>query len=268
MAMTRRQRARAWRGVQYAIAVALVLLVAFAADWGRIQDQFLDLEAAAELFPDVIVIALKNTIVFTALGFLLALAIGLVLALMRLSSVGVYRWVAGAYIEFFRGLPALVIVIVIGYGIPIAFGSQLDRTLSITIALGIVGSAYIAETIRAGIQAVPRGQVEAARSLGMSPARTMVFIVIPQAFRIVLPPLTNELILLTKDSSLAFVLGTTLEQYELAQFGRTALNTVQSATPLVVVSLCYLVITLPLSFLARRLERRYGSAGQPKGAAA
>jgi polar amino acid transport system permease protein len=100
----------------------------------------------------------------------------------------------------------------------------------------------------------------------MSPTRTMVFIIIPQAFRIILPPLTNELILLTKDSSLAFLLGTTLAQYELAQFGRAALNQVQSATPLVVVGLCYLIITLPLSFLARRLERRFGSAGQPKGA--
>ena len=266
MRLTRRQRARAWRGVQYAIAAVVVLLLVLTADWGTIQRQFFDLDAAAQLFPDVIVIALRNTIVFTTLGFLLALALGLVLALMRLSDVRIYRWVAGAYIEFFRGLPALLVVIAIGFGIPLAFQTQWDRTLQITVALGIVGSAYIAETLRAGIQAVPRGQVEAARSLGMSPTRTMVFIIIPQAFRIILPPLTNELILLTKDSSLAFLLGTTLAQYGLAQFGRAALNQVQSASPLVVVGLCYLIITLPLSFLARRLERRFGSAGQPKGA--
>jgi polar amino acid transport system permease protein len=266
MALTRRQRARVWRGVQYGIAVAVVLVVALTADWGTIGRAFFDLEVAASLFPDVIIIALRNTVVFTALGFVLALALGLVLALMRLSSVAVYRAVAGAYVEFFRGLPALLVVIAIGFGIPLAFDTRLDRTLSITIALGIVGSAYISETIRAGIQAVPPGQVEAARSLGMSPARTMVFIVIPQAFRIVLPPLTNELILLTKDSSLAFLLGTTLTQQELAQFGRAALNEVRSLTPLLVVGLCYLIITIPLSFLARRLERRFGSAGQPKGA--
>jgi polar amino acid transport system permease protein len=266
MALTRRQRARAWRGVQYGIAVAVVLVVALTADWGTIGRAFFDLEVAASLFPDVLTIALRNTVVFTALGFVLALALGLILALMRLSSVAVYRMVAGAYVEFFRGLPALLVVIAIGFGIPLAFDTRLDRTLSITIALGIVGSAYISETIRAGIQAVPPGQVEAARSLGMSPARTMVFIVIPQAFRIVLPPLTNELILLTKDSSLAFLLGTTLTQQELAQFGRAALNEVRSLTPLLVVGLCYLIITIPLSFLARRLERRFGSAGQPKGA--
>jgi polar amino acid transport system permease protein len=266
MALTRRQRARVWRGVQYGIAVAVVLVVALTADWGTIGRAFFDLEVAASLFPDVLTIALRNTVVFTALGFVLALALGLILALMRLSSVAVYRVVAGAYVEFFRGLPALLVVIAIGFGIPLAFDTRLDRTVSITIALGIVGSAYISETIRAGIQAVPPGQVEAARSLGMSPARTMVFIVIPQAFRIVLPPLTNELILLTKDSSLAFLLGTTLTQQELAQFGRAALNEVRSLTPLLVVGLCYLIITIPLSFLARRLERRFGSAGQPKGA--
>jgi polar amino acid transport system permease protein len=266
MALTRRQRTRAWRGVQYGIAVAVVLVVALTADWGTIGRAFFDLEVAASLFPDVIIIALRNTVVFTALGFVLALALGLILALMRLSSVAVYRVVAGAYVEFFRGLPALLVVIAIGFGIPLAFDTRLDRTVSITIALGIVGSAYISETIRAGIQAVPPGQVEAARSLGMSPARTMVFIVIPQAFRIVLPPLTNELILLTKDSSLAFLLGTTLTQQELAQFGRAALNEVRSLTPLLVVGLCYLIITIPLSYLARRLERRFGSAGMPKGA--
>jgi polar amino acid transport system permease protein len=266
MALTRRQRTRAWRGVQYGIAVAVVLVVALTADWGTIGRAFFDLEVAASLFPDVLTIALRNTVVFTALGFVLALALGLILALMRLSSVAVYRAVAGAYVEFFRGLPALLVVIAIGFGIPLAFDTRLDRTVSITIALGIVGSAYISETIRAGIQAVPPGQVEAARSLGMSPARTMVFIVIPQAFRIVLPPLTNELILLTKDSSLAFLLGTTLTQQELAQFGRAALNEVRSLTPLLVVGLCYLIITIPLSYLARRLERRFGSAGMPKGA--
>ena len=264
--LTRRQRARMWRGVQYAVALAVVVALALTADWAQIGRSFFDLEAARALFPDVIVIALRNTVIFTALGFLLALVLGLVLALMRLSSVGVYRWVAGAYVEFFRGLPALLVVIAIGFGIPLAFQLRLDRTLSITIALGVVGSAYICETIRAGIQAVPKGQVEAARSLGMSPTRTMVTIVIPQAFRTVLPPLTNELILLTKDSSLVYLLGYTLSSVELTSFGRETLNQEKSMTPLIVISVCYLFITVPLSILARRLERRYGSAGQPKGA--
>jgi polar amino acid transport system permease protein len=268
MALTRRQRGRLSRGIQYGIGVALVLLAVFTADWATIARAFFNLEVAAQLFPNVITVALVNTLTFTLLGFALALALGLVLALMRLSPIPVYRWVASIYIEFFRGLPALLVVIAIGFGIPLAFGNPLDRTLSITLALGIVGSAYISETIRAGIQAVPKGQIEAARSLGMSPTRTMIFVVIPQAFRIILPPLTNELILLTKDSSLAFLLGTTLAQQELAQFGRQALNQYPGAglTPILVVGLCYLIITLPLGYLARRLERRFGSAGTPQGA--
>ena len=88
------------------------------------------------------------------------------------------------------------------------------------LALGLVGAAYMAETIRAGIQAVPKGQMEAARSLGMSHARAMISMVIPQAFRIILPPLTNELVLLFKDSSLRLVLGVTLDERELTKFGR------------------------------------------------
>lgn len=256
MALTRRQRARAWRGAQYALAVVIVVVLALTADWGQIGRQFFDLQAAAALFPDVVVIALRNTIVFTALGFLLALVLGLVLALMRLSSVAVYRWVAGAYVEFFRGLPALLIVIAIGFGIPLAFQLRLDRTLAITVALGVVGSAYICETIRAGIQSVPRGQVEAARSLGMSPARTMVTIVIPQAFRTVLPPLTNELILLTKDSSLVYVIGLSLSDSELTDFGRRYLTQNVNMTPLFAAALVYLMITVPLSIVVRRMEAR------------
>ena len=93
-----------------------------------------------------------------------------------------------------------------------------------TLALGLVGGAYMAETIRAGIQAVPKGQTEAARSLGMSQTWAMVSIVIPQAFRIILPPLTNELILLTKDSSLVYLLGLSAASAELTKFGRDALN--------------------------------------------
>ena len=131
---------------------------------------------------------------------------------------------------------------------------------TIAAALGLVAAAYMAETIRAGIQAVPRGQTEAARSLGMSPGWAMVSIVLPQAFRIILPPLTNELILLTKDSSLVYLLGLTLEDRELAQFSRDALNQYVSMTPILVAGLCYLLITVPLSYVVRRLEAKAAQA--------
>jgi polar amino acid transport system permease protein len=265
MALSRRQRRSAFRWAQYALLLVIVVVFALLADWGRLGKAFFDLDVAAKQFPDVITVALKNTIVFTALGFALGLGLGLVLALMRLSSVGPYRWFARGYIEFFRGLPALLIFLAVGVGVPIAFPNTfLPRNVSIMLALGIVSSAYMAETIRAGIQAVPRGQVEAARSLGMSPARTMITVVIPQAFRIILPPLANELIMLTKDSSLAFLLGTTPAQQELAQFSRQALLEAKGLTPIVVAGLCYLVITIPLSILQQRLEKKYG-AGVPGG---
>ena len=130
---------------------------------------------------------------------------------------------------------------------------------TITVALGLVAAAYMAETIRAGIQAVPKGQMEAARSLGMSHGRAMVSIVIPQAFRIILPPLTNELILLTKDSSLVYLLGVTLPTRELAKFGRDSLNQYVSMTPILVAGLCYLIITVPLGY---RGAAAGGTAGE------
>lgn len=252
-----RRRARLSRGVQYAVLLVAVALLVAIADLGELRRAFLNPEVAAAQLPDVLAVALVNTVVYTLLGFALAFALGLVLALMRLSSVAPYRWIATVYIEVFRGLPALLVFLAIGTGIPLAFqGVFLDRYLAVTLALGLVGAAYIGETIRAGIQAVPRGQVEAARSLGMSQGRATVTIVIPQAFRIILPPLTNELIMLTKDSSLTYVLGATYAQQELTQFGRNALNQYQSLTPVLVAGLCYLIITVPLGFLVRRLESR------------
>jgi polar amino acid transport system permease protein len=259
MAMSKRKRARVFRGVQYAIGLAVVLVVAFSANWGQLADAFLDGEAAKGMFPDVITIGLLNTVIYTALGFSFGAVLGLILALMRLSSVRVYRILAMLYVEFFRGLPALLVIVAVGYGVPLAFpGTRFDKYTAIMLALGIVGAAYMAETFRAGLQAVPKGQIEAARSLGMSSAKTTSWVVIPQAFKIILPPLTNELILLTKDSSLALFLGSTVNEYELTQYGRVALNEFRSLTPVLVAGVCYLIITIPLSYLSRYLERRTG----------
>jgi polar amino acid transport system permease protein len=260
MSMSRRQRTRAVRGVQYGVLALVVAAVAFGANWGEIRRAFFDVDVAQAQFPDIITTALVNTVVYTLLGFGFGLALGLILALMRLSSVPPYRWLATMYIEFFRGVPALLVFIALGFGVPIAFQVVINQYVTVMLALGLVGAAYMAETIRAGIQAVPRGQVEAARSLGMSQSRAMRSIVIPQAFRIVLPPLTNELILLTKDSSLVYLLGLSLGQYELAKFGRDALNENRSLTPILVAGLCYLIITLPLGHLVRRLEARTAKA--------
>jgi polar amino acid transport system permease protein len=261
--LTRRQRRRVSQAVQYAIFVAVLITIGLLADWDRLQNQFAQKDLASELFPHIITIALRNTVVYTVSGFIFGLVLGLVIALMRLSSVAPYRWVASVYIEIFRGLPALLIFIFVGVAVPLAFpGTEIPGGTygKVALGLGLVAAAYMAETIRAGIQAVPKGQMEAARSLGFSHARAMVSVVIPQAFRIIIPPLTNELVLLFKDSSLVLFLGVTLQERELTKFGRDLASQTANSTPILVAGLCYLLVTVPLSFVVRRLEARADKA--------
>ncbi|MEU4620003.1 amino acid ABC transporter permease [Actinoplanes sp. NPDC023801] len=261
MKLSPRRRRKVFRVAGYVAFTLAILAVVAAADWTRLSEAFFRLDVAGEMFPEAITIALRNTITYTLLAFVFGLTLGLILALMRLSSILPYRWFATAYIELFRGLPALLVLFMVGYGVPLAFP---DREIpggvygSVTVGLGLTAAAYMAETIRAGIQAVPKGQLEAARTLGMSHPRAMLSIVLPQAFRIVIPPLTNEIILLTKDTSLVYVLGVTATTIELTKFAGDALNTRVNPTPLVVAGLLYLVLTLPLSQLVRGLERRAG----------
>ncbi|MFI5843210.1 amino acid ABC transporter permease [Catenuloplanes sp. NPDC051500] len=259
MTLTRRRRQRLVRSAGYVVFALAILAVVAAADWGTLSEAFFRLDVARSMFPEAITVALRNTILYTLMAFAFGLALGLALALMRLSSILPYRWFATAYIELFRGLPALLVLFMVGYGVPLAFP---DREIpggvygSVTLGLGITAAAYMAETIRAGIQAVPKGQLEAARTLGMSHTRAMISIILPQAFRIVIPPLTNEIILLTKDTSLVYVLGVTSTTIELTKFAGDSLNTRVNPTPLVVAGLLYLVITLPLGQVVRYLERR------------
>lgn len=261
--LTRRQRGRLTRGGQYGIGLAIVVFLAVKTDWAQFNQAFFRLDIVEVMWPNVVTIGMKNTIVFTLLAFVFGLVFGLVIAMMKLSTIGPYRWFANAYVELFRGLPALVVLFMVAYGIPNAFpGFSFPGDIygQVMVGLGLTAAAYMAETIRAGIQAVPRGQVEAARTLGMGPTKTMFNIVLPQAFRIIIPPLTNEIILLIKDSSLVYVLGVTFQQYELTKFSQNFLNSKVSPTPLIVGALAYLVITLPLSSLVRVLERKYAKA--------
>ncbi|MFI1111878.1 MULTISPECIES: amino acid ABC transporter permease [Streptomyces] len=261
--MTRRRKRALSRGAQYLVFVGVLVFIGLSADWDRLRNQFAQTDLAKQLFPDIITIALRNTVLYTLSGFLLGLVLGLLIALMRLSSVGPYRWVAGIYIEVFRGLPALLIFIFVGVAVPLAFpGTEIPGGTygKVALALGLVSAAYMAETIRAGIQAIPKGQMEAARSLGFSHTRAMVSIIIPQAFRVVIPPLTNELVLLFKDSSLVLFLGVTLEERELTKFGRDLASETANSTPILVAGLCYLLVTVPLGFVVRKLEARAAEA--------
>jgi polar amino acid transport system permease protein len=266
--MKRTTKAKLRQGVLYAVLVVVLLLVVSLADWTSVHEYFFNPAGIGNPFKgdwgtwsDFVLTGAKNTLFYTALAFSLGLALALVLALMKLSSVPPYRWLATVYIEFFRALPALIVILVTGFGLPIAFhwrppGGSVGAGV---MGLVIVAGAYMAETIRAGIQAVPKGQVEAARSLGMSGGRTMVSVVIPQAFRIVIPPLTNEFVLLIKDTSLLFVLGFSFSQKELtnlAQEFQSSGPTAGTSTSLVQAAIMYLIITLPLTRLVAYLEKK------------
>ena len=253
-----RQRAKRRRLIQYVVLVVAIVVLLLVADWQQIGQVFFRSDMIYATLTQGLGTALLNTIIYSAGAFIFGLVGGTILALMRLSSVAPYRWIAGVYIELFRGLPALIVLLAFGL-LPLAFSGLIipfDPYGTVWLALGIVAAAYMAETIRAGIQAVPKGQVEAARSLGMPAGVASRKIVLPQAFRIVIPPLTNELILLVKDSSLAYILGLSAAGYELTKYGRDLSSSNANLTPLVVAGLCYLVITLPLTFLVQRLEVR------------
>jgi polar amino acid transport system permease protein len=258
--MRRSTRQRLIRVVLYAVFVGLLTALVLLADWTRIRTNFANTEIARSMFPQVILVAARNTVLYTVLSFALGLVLGMTFALMKLSPVAPYRWFASVYIEIFRGLPALLTLFLIGFGVPLAFGTGWSILFSGVLALGLVAGAYMAETIRAGIEAVPKGQVEAARSLGMSPVWAMISVVLPQAFRIIIPPLTNEFVLLIKDTSLFFVLGFTPANKELTKFGRDVLAARANATPLIVVGLMYLAITIPLTRMVAVLERRNARA--------
>ena len=184
-----------------------------------------------------------------ALAF--ALVFGLFVALLRLSSWRLLRIPAIAYIEFFRGTPALVQVFVIYFGLP-DIGFQPSPFQAAVVGLGLNGAAYLAEIYRAGIEAIHRGQMEASLSLGMTPARAMRYIILPQAIRTMLPPMTNFAIVLLKDTAIIFAVGVS----ELMSNARELVTeTLQSAVVYVMVGVIYLCMTIPMARIAARLER-------------
>ncbi|KAB8184312.1 ABC transporter permease subunit [Nonomuraea phyllanthi] len=255
-----RKKQQISRGIQYVVLIVALVAVVLYADWGSLAQNFAKPEVAGAALPELFTVALRNTIIYAVGGFIFSFVAGLVLALMRLSQVRPYRWIAIVYIEIFRGLPALLIFLLIVFlplalpGFEVPFGTYGQGILG----LGLVGSAYQAEVFRAGLQAVPKGQTEAARSLGMSATRAQVTVVIPQAVRMVIPPTTNQFVALLKDSSLVLFLGVSGEYVELAKFGNDLASEHANATPIMVAGLTYLLVTIPLGYLASRLEGRKG----------
>ncbi|WP_226531911.1 amino acid ABC transporter permease [Microbacterium paraoxydans] len=260
MALRRTTKSKLYRYSVYVVLIAIAVWVIVATDWARIAQLYFNPEIAAKMLPGIITTALVNTLWFTAVAFVGGLLLGIVLALMKLSEIGPFRWIATCWIELFRGLPAILTIFAIAFIVPIGLGVP-GTKLGGPVVLGLIGlilvaSAYMAETIRAGIQAVPKGQTEAARSLGMSPMKTTFWIVVPQGFRIIIPPLTNEFVLLLKDTSLLFVAGSFIWSKELTNFARDASTQNANGTPLIMAAILYLIVTIPLTRFSAWLERR------------
>jgi His/Glu/Gln/Arg/opine family amino acid ABC transporter permease subunit len=189
-----------------------------------------------------------------AISFILAFLVGLLVGALRLSKRRFYSIPAAAYVEVCRNTPALVQLIWIFYCLPLFTGIDIDPTTASIIALAINAGAYMAEDFRAGIQSVDKGQTEAARSLGMSHRQAMQKIVIPQALRVLIPPLVNHAVSLMKWSALVSVLGVADLTY------RAQVLSTQTFRPLEIFTatgLVYLIMSMTLSYVVRTLERRW-----------
>ena len=184
-------------------------------------------------------------------AFPLAIPLGLVLALMRMSKLGILRGLASLYVNVIRGTPMFLQIYIAFLGLPLA-GINIPNYPLGVIVLALNSAAYLCEVFRAGIQSIPVGQFEAARSLGMTGAQTMLSVIIPQTVRRVLPTMTNEFILLYKDTSLLAGVGF----MEVVLYARTIVAATGSITPYIVAACFYLVITIPLAKLVGMLEGR------------
>jgi His/Glu/Gln/Arg/opine family amino acid ABC transporter permease subunit len=201
---------------------------------------------------DAILQGVLVTISLALLAEVLGIILGLVLALLKISRARILSWPAQVYIDFFRGTPLLVQIIIIYFttaSVGLRFESLFFAGL---VALTLNSAAYVAEIFRAGIQSIDKGQMEAGRASGLSYPQTMRYIIVPQAFRRTIPPLTNEFVTLVKDTSLVSVLGLA----ELLRAARVLQAETFNGTPLIAAAFIYLIICLPLIYLANGLERR------------
>ncbi|SDR79217.1 polar amino acid transport system permease protein [Friedmanniella luteola] len=247
-----------------AIVVVLVVGLTSTPGWPRVQQTFFDPARAWESLPAVAVGLWLNIRVMLVCGVLI-LVLGLTLAVLRTLRGPVFfpvRAAVAAYTDVFRGLPLLLVIFLLGFGVPALnlTGLPDDPLIWGGAALVLTYSAYVAEVFRAGIESVHPSQRAAARSLGLSYAQSMRFVVLPQAVRRVVPPLLNDLVSLQKDSGLIAVLGV-IDAIRSAQI---ATATDFNFTPYVVAGLLFVALTIPLTRVTDWVARRqgwYGVAG-------
>ncbi|MBR1398361.1 MAG: amino acid ABC transporter permease [Selenomonadaceae bacterium] len=212
-----------------------------------------NVELVVNSFP-LLLIGAGVTIQITLLSVIVGVIIGLFVGIARISSFKFIRLAAAVYVDFFRGTPLLIQIFLIYFAIPVITGQRMDPFVSAISPCGINSGAYVAEIFRAGIQSIDAGQMEAGRSLGMTWTQTMRYIIVPQAFKRVIPPLGNEFIALLKDSSLVSVIGFE----ELTRRGQLIIaRTYGSLEIWLSVAIIYLVMTLTISRFVAYLEKKF-----------
>ncbi|MGE5578932.1 MAG: amino acid ABC transporter permease [Bacillota bacterium] len=209
---------------------------------------------AALQFMPLLLQGVVATLKISALSILLAIPIGIILAFMRISKNKVANAISTAYIEFVRGIPLLVLLMFIYFGL--GGFVNFSAMVAAVSGLGIFAGAFVAEIVRAGIESIPRGQMEAARASGMTYLQAMSLVIIPQAMKRIIPPLTGQFISLVKDSSLVM----TISVNDLTMQTRNAVVvTFRSLELWSITAVLYFVMTFGLSRLLRVLERRFRS---------
>ena len=194
------------------------------------------------------------TLEITALSVAFGMLIGIIIALIRLSRLKPLRWLGNVYVDFIRGTPLLVQIFLVYFALPGLIGHRVDAFFAAIAACSINSGAYVAEIFRGGIQSIDIGQMEAGRSLGMSWWQTMRYIILPQAFKRIIPPLGNEFIAMLKDSSLVSVIGFE----ELTRRGQLIIaRTYASFEIWMAVAIIYLILTFTVARLTGLLERKF-----------
>ena len=220
-------------------------------------ETFFNWEVLVSSLP-LLLTGLRVTLTLGAVSIVAGLVLGLFVSLLRLYGVMPLRILARIYIDVFRSIPILVLLIVVYYALPFV-GLRLSPFMSAATTLTLISGAYTAEIFRAGIQAIPRGQFEASQALGLRYRHMMTDVILPQAIRIVIPPLTGNCINVIKDTALASVVA----MPDLLKQATQAQALEANPTPLIVAALMYLAILWPLVLLVGRLEDRFRREAAP-----
>jgi len=200
------------------------------------------------------------TFLLTVVGIMFSFPIGVLLALGRRSELPIIRWFSVGYIELVRGVPLISILFMMSLMLPLFLpdGWTVDRVIRAMVAITLFSAAYLAENVRGGLQAIPKGQYEAAEALGLSGAQTMIFIILPQALRLIIPILVGQFIAVFKDTSLVAIVGL----LDLLGMGKTVLAQPEflglQREVYVFISLIFWVLSYGMSYLSQQLEARLG----------